>query len=92
METTALTNALAELKAVGESAVGTLSHLVHETRFRRILLKNDEGHVLVDVPLLFGLIGAALKPRWAATATLAALAAGFTLFVEGPPEPDHVQH
>ena len=46
------------------------------------MLKNDEGHTLMEVPLTVGLIGAALLPVLAAIGALAAVATRMTLVVE----------
>ena len=56
--------------------------LIREGNIRRIVLKNDEGHTLMEVPLTVGLIGAALLPVLAAVGALAAVATRMTLVVE----------
>ena len=56
--------------------------LIHEGNIRRIVLKNDEGHTLMEVLLTVGLIGAALLPVLAAVGALAAVATRMTLVVE----------
>ncbi len=71
-----------ELKLSGESLVAKLKELVHEGDIRRITIKNDEGHTLIEIPLTFGVVGALLLPVWAAIGAIAALAVSLTIVVE----------
>ncbi len=57
---------------------------IHEGRFRRIIIRNDQGHTLLEIPLTLGLVGAMLVPIWAAIGAMAAMASGFTILVERP--------
>jgi hypothetical protein len=59
-----------------------VKELVHEGNIRRITIKNDQGHTLMEVPLTVGVVGAVLLPIWVAIGALAALAANYTLVVE----------
>ena len=49
---------------------------------RKIIIKNDRGETLIEVPLTIGVVGAILLPVWAALGAIAALAANFTIVVE----------
>jgi len=49
---------------------------------RRIIIKNDRGETLVELPLTVGVVGALLVPVWAAVGAIAALAAKLTIVVE----------
>jgi hypothetical protein len=60
--------------------------LSHEGNYRRIIIRNDHGHTLLEVPLTIGLVGALLMPVWAAIGAMAAMATGFTIIVERPGE------
>ncbi len=71
-----------EIKVTGEALLSTVKEIVHEGNIRRITIKNDEGHVLIEVPLTIGVIGAILLPVWAALGAIAALAANLTIVVE----------
>lgn len=71
-----------ELKLRGDTLVGRLKELVHEGNIRRITIKNEEGHTLIEIPLTVGVVGALLLPVWAAVGAIAALAANLTIVVE----------
>lgn len=71
-----------EFVVSGEDVLARIKKLVHEGNTRRIIIKNDEGRVLVEIPLTIGLVGAALLPVFAAIGALAALAAKLTLVIE----------
>ena len=45
-------------------------------------MKNEEGKILIEIPLTLGLVGAALLPVLAAVGAIAALAAKMTIVVE----------
>lgn len=69
-----------ELK--GEELVGKVREIVHEGNVRRIIIKNEEGKTLIEIPLTLGVIGALLLPVWAGLGAIAALVANCTLVVE----------
>jgi hypothetical protein len=71
-----------EFTVRGEEVVARLKELVHEGNVRRVVIKNEDGHTLIEIPLTIGVIGAALLPIWAAVGALAALATRCTLVVE----------
>lgn len=76
-----------ELRLRGDTLVGKLKEIVHEGNIRRITIKNDEGHTLIEIPLTVGVVGALLLPVWAAIGAIAALAANLTIVVERTDEP-----
>jgi hypothetical protein len=71
-----------EFRVSGEAVVSKVKELVREGNVRRITIKNDDGKVLVEIPLTIGLIGTALLPVWAAIGAIAALVANLTITVE----------
>jgi hypothetical protein len=71
-----------ELEVSGDELVAKVKELVHEGNVRRLILKNEEGRTLMEIPLTLGVIGAVLLPVWAALGALAALVAKFTIVVE----------
>jgi hypothetical protein len=71
-----------EFKLHGDSVVSKLKEILHEGDIRRITIKNDEGHTLIEIPLTLGVVGALLLPVWAAIGAIAALAASLTIVVE----------
>jgi Flp pilus assembly pilin Flp len=66
----------------GDEVVAKFKELVHEGNIRRIIIKNEDGHTLVEFPLTVGLVGAALAPAIAAIGAAAALLAECTIEVE----------
>ena len=77
-----MTTKTEEFKMRGDTLLGKLKELVHEGDIRRITIKNEEGHTLIEVPLTLGVVGALLLPVWAAIGAIAALAASLTIVVE----------
>ena len=71
-----------EFKVSGEMLLTRIKELVHEGNVRRIVIKNDAGHVLAEFPLTVGVVGAILVPVWAAIGAIAALVADLTIEVE----------
>ena len=79
-----------EHKVSGERLVERVRELVKEGNARRIIVKNAEGHTLLEIPLTMGLVGAFFLPIWVALGSIAALASHYTLVVEkkdGPVTP-----
>lgn len=75
-----------ELKINGDDLVAKVKELIHEGHIRRIIIKNEEGRILVEVPLTVGVvggvIGAALFPVIAAVGAIGALVAHLTIIIE----------
>jgi aryl-alcohol dehydrogenase-like predicted oxidoreductase len=71
-----------EFKVKGEEVLKKIKELVRQGNIRRIILKNEKGKTLVEFPLTWGVVGAALLPIWAAIGTIAALVANITIVVE----------
>jgi hypothetical protein len=71
-----------EFQVDGEALIAKVKELLHEGNIRRITLKNDEGRILMDFPLTFGVVGALLAPQLAALGAIAALVTRCTLVVE----------
>jgi hypothetical protein len=80
-----------EIRVTGENLLKTIRELIHEGNYRRISIRNDEGQVLIEIPLAVGLVGALFAPVWAAVGAMAAMATGFSIIVERQrPEPKDV--
>ncbi|MCP5102008.1 MAG: DUF4342 domain-containing protein [bacterium] len=75
-------NGWEEFKINGNEVVDKIKELIHQGNIRRIILKNDEGKTLIEIPLTLGLVGAALMPVFAAVGAIAALVAKLTIVVE----------
>ena len=70
-----------EFQIAGEELVGKVKELVHQGNIRRIIVKNEEGKTLVEIPLTLGVVGALLVPSLAAIGAIAALVTKCTVIV-----------
>ncbi len=71
-----------EFQVSGDALVSKIKELLHEGNIRRLVIKNEEGKTLIEIPLTVGVVGALLLPVWAAIGAIAALAANLTIVVE----------
>lgn len=71
-----------EFRLDGSKVVEKIKDLIHQGNIRRIILKNEEGKILIEIPLTLGVVGAAFLPVLAAVGAIAALAASMTIVVE----------
>ncbi len=71
-----------EFQVKGEEIVAKIKELLHEGNIRRVIIKNEEGRTLIDIPLTFGVVGALVAPQLAAIGAIAALVARGTIVVE----------
>ena len=70
----------------GDALVAKIKELIHQGNIRRIILKNEEGRVLIEIPLTVGVVGgvlsAALFPVMAAVGAIGAMVAHLTIVLE----------
>ncbi len=71
-----------EFQVTGDFLVAKIKELLAQGNIRRIILKNEEGKTLIEIPLTVGVVGVVLLPVWAAIGAIAALAAKLTITVE----------
>jgi hypothetical protein len=71
-----------EVKVLGNELADKVKALIHEGNVRRIIIKNEQGHTFVEIPVSVAAVGAVFAPVLAAVGTLAAMAAKFTIVVE----------
>lgn len=71
-----------EYRVSGEGVVAKIKELAHEGNIRRVIIKNEDGRTLLEVPLTLGVVGAILVPTWAAIGAVAALVANCTIVIE----------
>lgn len=71
-----------EVKVNGEKLLEKIKELIHEGNIRRIIIKNEDGKTLIEIPLTLGVIGAILLPVWAAIGAIAALVTKCSIVVE----------
>jgi hypothetical protein len=72
----------AKYRVAGSELVTRAKTLVHEGNIRRLIVKDDKEHTILEIPLTVGVVGAMLLPVWVALGAMAALAAHYTLVVE----------
>ena len=71
-----------EFKIDGRELLGKIKDIIHEGNIRRIIIKDESGRTLIEIPLTIGAIGAVLLPVFAAVGAIAALVAKCTIVVE----------
>ncbi|MDE2213327.1 MAG: DUF4342 domain-containing protein [Patescibacteria group bacterium] len=71
-----------EFKVSGEDLLKRVKELIKEGNARRIIIKNEKGETLVEIPLTIGAIGAILAPALAAVGAIAALVTKCTIVVQ----------
>jgi hypothetical protein len=75
-----------EFKINGDALVAKVKELIHEGNIRRIVIKNEEGNTLIEIPLTVGVVGGVLAtslfPIVAALGAIGALVAHLTVVIE----------
>lgn len=75
-------SAFEDLKVDGEELLAKVRELIHEGNVRRVIIKNGEGTVLIEIPLTLGVAGAVLLPTLAAVGAIAAIVTDCSITVE----------
>ncbi len=71
-----------EFSLNGGEIIDKIKELIHQGNIRRIIIKNEEGRTIVEIPLTLSVVGAALAPVLAAVGAIAALVTKMTIVVE----------
>ena len=71
-----------EHQVEGDDLVAKVKEIIHQGNVRRIIIKDDDGKTLIEVPLTLGVVGAVLIPVWAAIGAIAALVTKCSIVVE----------
>ncbi|OGF22936.1 hypothetical protein A2Y83_02135 [Candidatus Falkowbacteria bacterium RBG_13_39_14] len=71
-----------EFKVSGDDIVKKVKELIKEGNARRIIIKNEKGETMLEVPLTLGAVGAVIAPVLAAVGALVALLTKCTIVVE----------
>lgn len=66
----------------GEELLGRIKDLIRQGNIRRIIIKNKEGQIVMEIPLTIGVVSAVLAPSLAAIGAIAALLSEATVIVE----------
>lgn len=76
-----------EFSVTGGQVVEFLKKVLHEGNIRRVVLKDESGKTLLEIPVTIGVVGVVLLPVWAAIGAAAALVAKMTIVIEKDEEP-----
>jgi len=71
-----------EYKVSGEDIVKKVKEIIKKGNASRIIIKNEKGNSIIEMPVTVGVIGAAFAPVLAAVGALAALLTECTIIVE----------
>jgi len=71
-----------EFKVSGEEVVKKIKELVKQGNIRRIIIQNEKGKSLIEIPLTIGVVGALVLPVLAAIGAIAAMVTKCTIVVE----------
>ena len=71
-----------EFSVSGGDVVKRVEELIHEGNVTKIVVKDEMGRQLVEIPVTVGIVGVMLAPWMAALGVVAALAARCTIVVE----------
>jgi hypothetical protein len=76
-----------EFRVRGEELVEKVRQLIHEGNVRRLIIKDEDGKVYLEIPVTFGVIGAFIAPMLAAVGAIAAMVANLKIEVVRDGEP-----
>jgi hypothetical protein len=71
-----------EFRVTGGEILNKIKEVIHEGNVRKIILKDENGKVFMEIPLTVGVVGARVAPLLAAGGAVAALASNLTIVVE----------
>ena len=77
-----------EFRVKGEELVEKVKQLIHEGNVRKLIIKDVDGKVYLEIPVTFGVIGVMLAPLLAAVGAVAALVADLKIEVVRNDEPE----
>lgn len=77
-----------EFKVKGEEIVEKVKQLIHEGNVRRLIIKDEDGKIYLEIPVTFGVIGALIAPMLAAVGAVAAMVANLKIEVIRNEEPE----
>jgi prepilin-type N-terminal cleavage/methylation domain-containing protein len=79
-----------EFQVMGSNLVDKVKELIHEGNVQRIIIKNEQGFTLMEIPVTLAAIGLIAAPILAAVGAIAGIVTKCTLVVERrepPPAP-----
>ena len=70
-----------EFSVSADDVTKKVRELLHESNVSRIIVKNEEGKALLEIPVTAGVVGALIAPWLAAAGVIAAFATKCTIVV-----------
>lgn len=70
-----------EVQVLGRDLVDRVKALIHEGNVQRVIIKDQQGHTFVEIPVTLAAIGTIAAPVLAAVAAIAAAVSKFTIVV-----------
>jgi len=77
-----MTKTTEEFKIDGADLVKKVKELLHEGNIRKLIIKNEEGKTIVEIPVTYGAIGVLVAPVLAMVGALTALLTKCSIVVE----------
>ena len=71
-----------QFKVYGHEALKKIKEIIKEGNVRRIIIKDEKGKTLVEIPVTIAVVGTAIAPILAAVGALVALVSRCTIIVE----------
>jgi uncharacterized membrane protein YvbJ len=71
-----------EFKVSSDDLIKTVKKLIHEGNVRSIVIKDEKGKILLDIPVTIGVVGAIIAPWLAALGVIGAMATRCTIVVQ----------
>jgi hypothetical protein len=71
-----------EYRVAGKDLVDRVTQLLHEGNVTRLIVKDEAGKTLLEIPATIGVLGVVIAPWLAALGVIAALVTNCTLVVE----------
>lgn len=71
-----------QFKVSGEDILKKVKEIIEEGNVRRIIIKDEKGDTLIEIPVTFAVVGAVFAPMLASVGALAALLSKATIVVE----------
>lgn len=62
-----------QFKVYGHELMGKVKELIKKGNVQRVIIKNEKGRVMMEIPVTFAAVGAVVAPILAAVGALAAL-------------------
>jgi hypothetical protein len=77
-----------EFKVKSEEIIDKVKELIHEGNVRRLIIKDEDGKVYLEIPVTIGVIGAIFAPILAAVGAVAAMVANLRIEVIRAEDPE----